>query len=752
MRSSDASQSRTLLLSLWAFLVLCWSGVGPVTDAADGGGGQGGKQERPTLHEALAGHPEWQPIIERLLVKKLGPQLAGERDDQFAPDSVLTKGDLAVMIVRVLRLEEEALLYEEVSPHHDDPQYSRGAPVFGYVEVALREGFLDGDLVAHWKVKPIEGVRKFPACPTHDGAAREPIENEDPAMRHFDPEQPVSRSEFVVVLVELLQRVYGDMWGTEGVNILAEAKALDEKLTELADVSIAPDYYPGFLAVAEKYLLEDSEVDPESVRLQPIISLQNAVLLRSDEPNGGISFHPQCPATKGWVCYLFGKSLVGRVRVAAGGKLPGILGGHQSKYYFADAWDYEGTIVAVNPQTRRMRVRCTDGQGEKELALAADAHVYGRHYVNTENLLCLGEITKFQSARYGQDPTAVVFAPYQRNILGHYPYAAFPIRLVDADLNRTRVKVYRQPTLCWNRQEGKVQPELEAELRQRFAIDEAAEFGEVTFLDKTGRPNQIHLDCLHAGERVAVDGWRGDYVLEDYASGQEFFDGLQRLKYDLLYGRTVRAYTVPGRHDYAARPEKSETIGFMEMGARPPVDELVTPEKPLTTWYGWVTRDEKPLQSELFVDHVFSWFDRWGKAVQVDVEKETIVIDKDIAPRRGRAIRPPDVRPFGEAMSKSFDYAEKLTEDGAAPIVADSVAKVFSFSQVAWQEIAQPPAPRVATWDVDLWFFDDSVKQHTRIKKQTVYLQLASEGARPPGLPEEVDLIFVESNVKEGQR
>ncbi|MEW6096572.1 MAG: hypothetical protein AB1567_08610 [bacterium] len=560
------------------------------------------------IHDSLVegGWGYTPPILERLITKNLGPDVEENVWFDFDRNAYLKKGELAVMIVRLLDKEKEAYQYQIDALSFEDDKYKRLSKQFGYIETCLKYGYLNGELVSEFKEKG----------------------------RAFSPETEITREQFLVVLIKLLNELYPEALGeksiivpTEGTatvsefvrrldslkefwikdtegkfvpGILAEAMALNTKITQIEDVSVT-GRYPGFVITAKKYLLEEDPTNNKKAKS----FLTDTYYITSKG-----SILPDAKCRRYWAGYIIGKCFVGdyvptdRVIECKGMSNKTI----QIPAYgvFVDKWDIEGVIDTITEEDLKekiIRLKTQNGEVVK-LHILANSYIYTP--LPPPNIKReLGTIYAPKNEVYEDDRDMakvrgykrVFFKPFNKNEEeeialysknGYYP-----------------VEILREGTRAMGKSKGYTK--TISEWRKLFYGPQTSPRSDYEKIDYF----QIHIDKdadihwgLYHGERVEVES-----AMFTYKTGKEFFEQMGEGEKPLTpeemtkfyRNKDIRAYFIPHRPQDSQQPYK-DYAGFVEIGFHPV----------FTTWYGKI-KDKYPLT-------IKSWFDLKGKAEGIDVK------------------------------------------------------------------------------------------------------------------------------------
>jgi len=168
--------------------------------------------------------------IQRMLAKNASPYVVPQT--KFNPKSFLSRGELAVLICRLLpndfktktayTEEYNAVYYFQEQKPLNFSDY-KSSPVFGYVERAIKRNIMP----------PYKGL--------------------------YAPDKLVSRGEFLKAVIILLEKTSEKNCQIEG--IAKKAFELNKHLTEFKDVSVRPDEFPGWIRTAQEYNLLPKRYD-----------------------------------------------------------------------------------------------------------------------------------------------------------------------------------------------------------------------------------------------------------------------------------------------------------------------------------------------------------------------------------------------------------------------------------------------------------------------------------------------------------
>ena len=184
-----------------------------------------GSMRLPTRVEVNQATPDagWaEKHIQKIYTKEISPDMV--ISGNFQGSRPLTRGELAVMISRVLPsdiVNEESFTEEYNAVRYYKEQAPRNFAdfkywdSFGYVERVTKRGIM----------APIQGK--------------------------FNPEEKISRGEFLKTLLILLEKTTDPFVKIQ--NIACDATKLTKHLTNFTDVSVVPSEYAGWLRMAQEY-------------------------------------------------------------------------------------------------------------------------------------------------------------------------------------------------------------------------------------------------------------------------------------------------------------------------------------------------------------------------------------------------------------------------------------------------------------------------------------------------------------------
>jgi len=168
--------------------------------------------------------------IQRMIAKNASPFV--EPKSKFYPKSFLNRGELAVLICRLLpndfktktafTEEYNAIYYFQEQKPLNFSDY-KSSPVFGFVERAIKRKIMP----------PYKGL--------------------------YAPDKLVTRGEFLKAVIILLEKTADKNCKIDG--IAKKAFELNKHLTEYKDVSVRPDEYPGWVRTAQEYNLLTKRYD-----------------------------------------------------------------------------------------------------------------------------------------------------------------------------------------------------------------------------------------------------------------------------------------------------------------------------------------------------------------------------------------------------------------------------------------------------------------------------------------------------------
>ncbi len=565
------------------------------------------------------------PAIERLYTKNLDPDVKPSSYLNFYRDKSLTKGELAVMIVKLLNKQQEAQQYRQEIASLNNTSYENISPYFGWVETCLKYGYMNDELLPNWSMD-----------------------------KGFNPDGTVTKGEVLVTLIKLLDNIYPESLGHESIisppeldkdkssavqrnlaslsdfwprekdgrfahGILAEAIALNRKLTQIktwTDKDKPCPYnelYPGFILTAKKYLLEASVNDRS--RVQGIMNDAYGITAK-DKINS-------CSTAKRyWVCLLFSKCFAGEfvptnrkfavsTSLSEGATLP-----DEPIAYgiFQDKWDLTGRIGRIlknNLENNTLNVLKDDGT-------AVELKIFDHSYIY---LLC-------QQKAYVEEKIGRIYAPnndiYQDDkdigqIRGYKRfYWMMPDNnsITEVPLNnknpyRPSIKIYRETTMAIGPHEGYKEVDFPEKREVMFGFSNNPERfdKDITYTDvDIEKACDLHWGLYH-NERVEMT-----FVNEpcEYKTGKQFFNLSLSEANKLYQNKIIRAYFVPNRQTYDHLPINNYA-GFIE----------ITPDNEWGTWHG-IRSNRYPITCK-------SWFDLKGRCSMIDTKLSADVfrIDTD---------------------------------------------------------------------------------------------------------------------------
>ncbi|MDI6782229.1 MAG: hypothetical protein QME49_09030 [bacterium] len=572
------------------------------------------------------------PAIERLYTKNLDPDVKPSSYLSFDRDKSLTKGELAVMIVKLLNKQQEAQQYrQEIASLNNSPLYNV-SPYLGWVETCLKYGYMDNELIPNWSMD-----------------------------KGFNPDGTVTKGEVLVTLIKLINDIYPESLGQESIitppeldgdksfavqrnlasladlwprekdgrfvhGILAEAIALNRKLTQIktqTDRDKPCPYsepYPGFILTARKYLLESSPYDRS--RTQEIISNTYGITAKG-------RINSRSTARRYWACLLFSKCFAGEF-VPTNRKTPiSVHSAHQGDSesisafppdepiaygIFQDRWDLTGRIGSItkaNLENNTLNVIKDDGT-------AVELKIFDHSYIY---LLC-------PKKAYLKEKIGKVYAPnnniYQddKDIGQARGYKRFYWMMMDnssitevpldnKNPYRPLMKIYRETTMAIGPHEGYKEVDFpeKREIMFGFPNNPQRVNKDITYVDvDIEKACELHWGLYH-NERVEMT-----FVNEpcEYKTGKQFFNITLHEANKLYQGKIIRAYFIPNRQIYDQSPIKNYA-GFIE----------ITPDDEWGTWHG-IRSNKYPIMCK-------SWFDLKGRCTMIDTKLSADVfrIDTD---------------------------------------------------------------------------------------------------------------------------
>ncbi|MFH1564032.1 MAG: hypothetical protein ABIF11_11555 [Nitrospirota bacterium] len=614
------------------------------------------------IHDSLiAGEWKWTPpILERLITKNLGPDVEEKVWADFNRNDFLTKGELAVMIVRLLDKEQEAYQYRLDATSFADEKYKQLSKQFGYIETCLKYGYLDESVPVEFKEK---------------GKA-------------FSPDTEFTREQLLVVLIKLLNNLYPEALGEKSVivplegtrtvsefverltplkgfwqrdaqgkfvrGILAEAKALNAKITQIEDVSLT-GRYPGFVITAKKYLLEEDQTNNKKA----ISFLTDTYFLTSDG-----ALLPDTKCRRDWAGYIFGKCFVGDYipteKVVEIKSVNNKTTQIPAYGVFVDNWDIEGVIDVWTPEDIKEKiipVKTKNGQIVR-LHVLANSYIYTP--LSASNIKReLGTIYAPRNEIYEDDRDSAGVRGYKRVFFKPFNEPMENEIALSGINGYSPVKLLREGTRAMGKDKG--YKKSISEWRKLFYGPETSprnDYEKIDYFEIDIEKDANKHWGLYHGERVEVES-----TIFTYKTGKEFFEQKTEGEKMLLieemnkfYKNTpIRAYFIPNRPINSQQPYK-DYAGFIEIGFAPV----------FTTWYGLI-RNKYPLT-------IKCWFDLKGKVEGMDVKlsADKFKIDTDDylqdADGMGNDVSPvvflpPDYKRFVSPARNSEDKLKTLQFD-----------------------------------------------------------------------------------------
>ncbi|MBI4778534.1 hypothetical protein HY792_06415 [Candidatus Desantisbacteria bacterium] len=557
------------------------------------------------------------PAIERLYTKNLDPDVNPDSYLSFDRDKSLTKGELAVMIVKLLNKQQEAQQYrQEIASLKDNSNVS---PYFGWVETCLKYGYMNNELIPNWSMD-----------------------------KGFNPEGTVTRGEVLVTLIKLLNDIYPESLGQEGIiappeldgnkssavqrslasladlwprekdgrfihGILSEAIALNRKLTQIKTQTDKgkpcpyKELYPGFILTAKKYLLESSSDD--RFLTQHIMNNSYGITQKG-------KINSRSVAKRYWACLLFSKCFAGEFvptnrKVAASANQED----EQVAYgIFQDKWDLVGRIGSItkdNLENNTINVI-------KDNGTAVELKIFDHSYIY---LLCpqkakieekIGKIYAPDNDSYQDDKDIDRSRGYKRF------YWMMPdnsdtteVLLDNKNPYRPLIKIYRETTMAISPNEGYKEVDFPEKREAMFGFSNNPQrfSKDINYVDvDIEKACDLHCGLYH-NERAEMT-----FVKEpcEYKTGKQFFNVSLQEANKLYQGKIIRAYFIPNRQIYDQLPIKNYA-GFIE----------ITPDEEWGTWHG--------IRSNRYPIICKSWFDLKGRCTMIDTKLSADVfrIDTD---------------------------------------------------------------------------------------------------------------------------
>lgn len=342
--------------------------------------------------------------IEKLVSKGYEPDIDAPSAMDFNPNAPLTRGQLAVMIAKIMingterSGEKIEVLSEEHSAKYkyqfaDSPFHSRDKKsaffddliwkhgVFGYADVCEKAGILE-PAVSEMLGKAGHIVISIPDV-EKDGTATMNYYKPESKRAVFNPDEYVTRTEFIVAMIKLADyasKNFSHPFFKKYENILKEAEELNVKFTRFSDISMEPRFYPGFVSVAcREFTVPDPNARDEYGNSEeiPILKMtaQNSTILKSDDLVK--DFNGDTYATRSWAVTLVSKSFV----------VP----------------DVTGRLLAIDPYSHTIIVNTNKGVNES-FKLLDKTYVY----VDLEGSQEMIDISKFESINIDKFKNSII--------------------------------------------------------------------------------------------------------------------------------------------------------------------------------------------------------------------------------------------------------------------------------------------------------------------------------------------------------
>ncbi len=505
-----------------------------------------------------------QPILERFIAKKLGPDVDEKTWADFNRSAFLTKNELAMMIGRLLDKEQEA--YPQRQAFSPDTEITKEELLVVLIEL-LNNLYPEG-LGKKSIIVPLEGMQTV--------------------------------SEFVERLTPLKEFWPRDAQGKFIPGILAEAKALNAKLTQIEDVSLT-GRYPGFVITAKKYLLEEDPTNNKKA---------NSFLTNTYSLTVNGALLPDTKCRRDFAGYIFGKCFVGDYipteRVVEIKDVQNKITQIPAYGVFVDNWDIEGVIDAWTPEDIKEKIipiKTNTGQIIK-LPILANSYIY-TPLVPFNPKRELGTIYAPANEIYENDRDRANVRGYKRVFFKPFNESKEEEICLYGQNEYCPVKILREGTKAIGKESG--YKRSISEKRKLFYGSESSPGSAYEWIDyfemDMEKDADIHWGLYH-GKRIEVES-----TIFTYKTGKEFFEqkaeGEKLLTIEEMnkfYQHTpIRAYFIPYKPTNSQQPYRNYA-GFIEIGFAPV----------FTTWYG-LTRDKYPLA-------IKCWFDLKGKAEGMDVK------------------------------------------------------------------------------------------------------------------------------------
>ena len=456
------------------------------------------------------------PSIERLYTKNLDPDVNPASNLSFYRGKSLTKGELAVMIVKLLNKQQEAQQYRQEIASLNDNSTGNISPYFGWVETCLKYGYMNDELIPNWSMN-----------------------------KGFNPDGTVTCGEVMVTIIKLLNDIYPEALGQEGIiappeldgnksfdvqrnlaslanlwqrdkdgrfihGILAEAIALNRKITQIKTIPDSKggfgtrpygEAYPGFILTAKKYLLESSPYDCS--RAQGIMNDTYGITTKG-------KIKSQSVAKRYWACLLFSKCFAGEF-VPTNRKIAKAvpLADEPIAYgIFQDKWDLVGRVGSItkdNLENNTINV-IKDNGATVELKIFDHSYIYSLCPQKAVIGEKIGRIYAPNNDIYQDDNDISRLRGYKRFYWMIPDGGITEVSLDNKNQYRPIMKIYRETTMAISPKEGYKEADFREKRECMFGFPNAPQrFNkDITYVDvDIEKAAGIHWGLYH-NERVAI--------------------------------------------------------------------------------------------------------------------------------------------------------------------------------------------------------------------------------------------------------